>query len=122
MIRTMQQNIQPACRAQETILEAKVVAGNDPEAPIYLVILQNEIAQGEFDENEEVPIQLNDSEKTQSSNDWCTYQEWSSTLLKHQGQVYSLILGQCTQLLQDKMKQDTDWTAVSTLYDPLTLF
>ena len=73
MIRTAQQNIQAACWAQETILEAKVVAGNDPEAPMYLATLQNEIAQGKFDTNEEVPIQLNDSEKTQSSNDWHTY-------------------------------------------------
>jgi hypothetical protein len=40
----------------------------------------------------------------------------------HQGQVYSLILGQCTQLLQDKMKQDASWTTVSVSYDPLELY
>jgi hypothetical protein len=40
----------------------------------------------------------------------------------HQGQAYSLILGQCTQLLQDKMKQDTSWTTVSTSYNPLELY
>ncbi len=40
----------------------------------------------------------------------------------HQGQAYSLILGQCTQLLQDKMKQDASWTMVSTSYDPLMLY
>jgi hypothetical protein len=33
-----------------------------------------------------------------------------------------MIQGQCTQLLQDKMKQDTEWTNVSTSYDPLTLY
>jgi hypothetical protein len=33
-----------------------------------------------------------------------------------------LIQGQCTQLLQDKMKQDTEWAVVSTSYDPLTLY
>jgi hypothetical protein len=33
-----------------------------------------------------------------------------------------LIQGQCTQLLQDKMKQDTDWAVVSTSYDPLMLY
>jgi hypothetical protein len=32
-----------------------------------------------------------------------------------------LIQGQFTQLLQDKMKQDTDWAVVSTSYDPFTL-
>jgi hypothetical protein len=40
----------------------------------------------------------------------------------HQGQAYSLILGQCTQLLQDKMKQDASWTTVSASYDPLKLY
>ncbi len=40
----------------------------------------------------------------------------------HQGQAYSLILGQCTQLLQDKMKQDASWTTVSASYNPLELY
>jgi hypothetical protein len=40
----------------------------------------------------------------------------------HQGQGHSLILGQCTQLLQDKMKQDASWTTVSTSYNPLKLY
>jgi hypothetical protein len=43
-------------------------------------------------------------------------------MIKHRGQAFSLIQGQCTQLLQDKMKQDTDWAVVSTSYDPLTLY
>jgi hypothetical protein len=33
-----------------------------------------------------------------------------------------LILGLCTQLLQDKIKQDTDWNMVSISYNPLTLY
>jgi hypothetical protein len=40
----------------------------------------------------------------------------------HQGQAYFLILGQCTQLLQDKMKQDASWTTVSASYNPLELY
>ena len=36
--------------------------------------------------------------------------------------MYSLILGQCTQLLQDKMKQDASWTTVSASYNPLELY
>ena len=31
-------------------------------------------------------------------------------------------MGQCTQLLQDKMKQDVDWEAISTSYNPLLLY
>ena len=85
-------------------------------------MLENAIAQGEYEENVDVSIVMTDSEKTQSSNEWRTYIERNSQLTKHRGQGLSLILGQCTQLLQDHMKQDTEWNVVRTLYDPLTLY
>jgi hypothetical protein len=50
------------------------------------------------------------------------YQERNAQLIKNHGQTFSLILGQCMQLLQDKMKQDVDWEPVSTLYNPLRLY
>jgi hypothetical protein len=123
VLRNGQLNIQTARRAAETMLEATVYTGVDARAPMELAILQNEIAQGELEINEPIPIQLTDSEKTQNSNDWRTYQERNASLAKHRGQTYSLILGQCcSQLLKDRMKQDTDWTMVPVSYDPLTLY
>lgn len=86
-----------------------------------LAILKNEIAQADFEAGEEIPIELTDSEKTQYSNAWRTYRERNAQLIKHRGQAFSLTLGQCTQLLQDRMKQDTDWDTVSTSYEPLQL-
>jgi ribosomal protein L15 len=70
IIRNGQLNIQQARQAQETILKAAVQAGTDMDAPMRLVILQNEIAQGKFSASIEVPVVLTDSEKTQFSNDW----------------------------------------------------
>jgi hypothetical protein len=122
MIRTRQMNIQRARKAQETILDAEVLAGIDMEAPMKLALLQNDISQGGFSANIEFPIVLNDSQKTQFSNEWRTYRERNANMIKHRGQAFSLIQGQCTQLLQDKMKQDTDWSIVSTSYEPLTLY
>jgi hypothetical protein len=122
MIRNGQLNIQQARQAQETIHKAAVQAGTDMDAPVKLAILQNEIAQGEFASSIEVPVVLTDSEKTQFSNDWCTFRERNTNLIKHRGQAFSLIQCQCTQLLQDKMKQDTDWNTMSISYDPLTLY
>jgi hypothetical protein len=87
-----------------------------------LEILQNEIAQGDFSSRNEVAMELNDSEKTQFSNEWRTFREHSTNLIKHRGQAFLLIQDQCTQLLQDKIKQDMDWTNVSTSHDPLTLY
>jgi hypothetical protein len=122
MIRNGQMNIQRAQKAQETILEAAVQRGLDMEAPMKLALLQNEIAQEEFSANVEVPIVLNDSHKTQFSNELRTYRERNINLIKHRGQSFSLIQGQCTQLLQDKMKQNTDWAVESISYEPLTIY
>jgi hypothetical protein len=55
------------------------------------------------------------------SNSWRTYRERTDCLVKSQGKVYSLVLGQCTTVLLVKMKQDSDWQVVSDSYDPLTL-
>jgi hypothetical protein len=103
-------------------LQAVVVAAVDPNASMELVVLQNEIAFGDLEVNEPVPIQLTDSEHTQNSNAWQTYRERNASLAKHRGQTYSLILGQRSQLLKDKMKQDINWGTVSVSYDPLTLY
>jgi hypothetical protein len=113
MIRNGQLNIQQARQAQETIIKAAVQAGTYTDAPVKLAILQNEIFQGEFSASIEVPVVLTDYEKTQFSNDWRTFRERITNLIKHLGQTFSLIQGQCTQLLQEKMKQDTDWNTVS---------
>jgi hypothetical protein len=99
-----------------------VQAGLDMESPMKLALLQNGIAQGGFSANVEVPIVLYDSQKTQFSNEWRTYRERNANMIKHRGHAFSLIQVQCTQLLQDKMKQDMDWAVVSTSYDPLTLY
>jgi hypothetical protein len=122
MIRNVQAKLSVAREQQCILLEAAVAAQQDADAPMKLAILENEITQAEFKASVDVPIELTDSEKTQHSNKWRTYQERNAQLIKNHGQAFSLILGQCTQLLQDKMKQDADWEAVSTSYNPLQLY
>lgn len=46
-----------------------------------------------------------DSEKTMYGNVWRNYWEQNNHLGNHRGQAYSLILRQCTQLIQDIIKQ-----------------
>jgi hypothetical protein len=122
MVHAGQVNLQTVHHAQEAILMKAVDEKKDPEAPIKLAVLQNEIAQAQFEIQQEIPIELTDSEKTQYSNAWCTYCKRNLSLIKNRGQVFSLIMGQCTQLLQDRMKQDTDWMTTSTSNDPLMLY
>jgi hypothetical protein len=42
-------------------------------------------------------------------------------LVRSRGKVYFLVLGQCTTVLLNKMKQDAGWKAVSGSYNPLRL-
>jgi hypothetical protein len=122
MVRTGEENLQRARLSKRVILEAAAALGADPDAPMQLAILDNEIAEGNYKQNNEVPIEMSDSEKTQYSNDWRTYRERNALLTKHRGQAFSLILGQCTQLLQDRMKQGTDWNRASMSYNTLELY
>ena len=115
-------NIQTTRATQRTILEAELTADIYDTAPIKLAILENKISQGDYEANVDVPIIMNESENTQPRNKWRTYRERNSHLTKHRGQGFSLLIGQCTQLLQDKMNQDIEWNVVSTSYDPLTLY
>jgi hypothetical protein len=83
MIRKGQINIQRARKSQEVILEEAVTKGDNMEAPMKLAILNNEIAQREFSANIEVPIVLNYLQKTQFSNEWRTYRESYTNMIKH---------------------------------------
>ena len=96
-------------------------AGANPPAALICEQAQvtNTIAELEFNKAQPIPMSLMKQEETTHSGKMRTYQERMSQLEKHQGQAYSLILRQCTQLLQDKLKQDATWEEVSTSYDPL---
>jgi hypothetical protein len=84
MVRTGEENLQRARLSKRVILEAAAALGADPDAPMQLAILDNEIAEGNYKQNNEVPIEMSDSEKTQYSNDWRTYRE-RNVLLTKQG-------------------------------------
>ena len=75
MVQTREENLQRARLSKRALLEAAATLGADPDAPMQLVILDNEIAEGNYKQNNEVPIEMLDSEKTQYSNDWRTYRE-----------------------------------------------
>ena len=123
VVRTAQTNLQTARQQQLVVLQATLAGGGaDPDVPVRIATLENEIAFAALDAQEPVPMELTDEEKTQYSNAWRTYRERKARLEKNRGQAYSLILGQCTQLLQDRFHQDNDWNTVSASFDPLQLY
>ena len=70
----------------------------------------------------EVDMKLAEDEKIAHADAWRTHRETNESRKKRRGKFYSLLLGQCTQVLVNKMKQDVDWVAISELFDPILLF
>ena len=70
----------------------------------------------------EVPYNITDSKRLEFSNESNTHSYHVATLEKHCGNVYALIYGQCTQILQEKMKQAKNRTAESVSHKPLELY
>jgi hypothetical protein len=89
MVQTGEENLQRARLSKRVILEAAAALGADPDAPMQLAILDNEIAEGNYKHNNEVPIKMSDSEKMQYSNDWRTYQERNALLTKQGAGILS---------------------------------
>ena len=81
----------------------------------------DDIAKIEIELKVEVEMKLTDNERTAHSNAWRTHRELTRRLKTSRGRAYYLLLGQCTQVLVDKMKQDNNWVTISTLFNPSLL-
>jgi hypothetical protein len=109
--------------SSHTLLDAEIGCTPDNQKLVTeLATLNNAIALDNFEVAQDVPMELTNQEWLKYSNKCCNLSGRVATLETHQEQAYSLILAQCTQLLQDKMKQDAFWMSVSTSYDPLKLY
>ncbi len=110
-------------RAEKTAIETKLIS-----APTNCGLLKelhevdDQISKGDIELKDEVEMKLTNDEKTAHSNAWCSHRKPSNSLKKSRGKIYFLLLGQCTQVLVDKMKQDADWVKISGLFHPTLLF
>jgi hypothetical protein len=120
LVRRKQVNLMKALDVKLSTLQAKEVAGED--VALDIANLQNDIDDLEYESRQEVPHKLTMEEAAGYSNIAKTHSLRDATLEKHRGQVYTLIYGQCSQLLQDKLKQEKLWVTVSQSYKPLELY
>jgi len=75
----------------------------DDEALLKIARLKNEIAEIEFESQQEVPHKLTSEEASLYGNEMKTHSLRVATLEKHRGQAFALIVGQCTQLLGEEL-------------------
>jgi hypothetical protein len=105
LVRSQQAAMSTARLLRRTSLEVEItLAPGDCSLVMELAKLNQDITQADFEAPQDVPIELNDQEQIDYSNECQNHSRRISMLETHQGQAYSLILVQCTQLLQDKMK------------------
>jgi hypothetical protein len=83
--------------------------------------INDDTAKKEIKLKDEVKMKLTDNEKTAHSNERRTCREMINHLKTSRGKVYLLLLGQCTRVLINKMKQDNDWVTISTSFNPSLL-
>ena len=116
-VRSKQTRVRAALTAKLGQLQGAAV----PDV-VEIADVENQIDDITYQQGKDVPYNLTKEEELEFSNESKSHSYRVATLEKHCGQVYALIYGQCTQVLQDKMKQDKGWTAVSVSYDPLLLY
>ena len=79
------------------------------------------MAKANFDLLKEPEVFLTLDEKAEHSNVYRTHCEDKQRLITNRGKVYMLTIGQCTQALKDKLKEDSDWDKMSESYDSIGL-
>ena len=79
-LRVQEQQLAAARTIKQAALEASVVSDHD--APMALAMLDNEIDEAAFEATIDIPIKLNDEEKTAHSNAWRTHPEQKNRLIK----------------------------------------
>ncbi len=101
-------------RAEKTTIKDKIIRAPTNRGLLKeLHEVDDQIAKGDIKLKDEVEMKLTNNDKTTHSNAWHSHHESSNSLKKSRGKIYSLLLGQCTQVLVDKMKQDADWVKIS---------
>jgi hypothetical protein len=108
-----------------TALDAKLAqlqSASGIQDAVAIAKVKNQVKDVAYHQGQEVPYNLKDSEKLKYGNESKMHSQRVATLEKHCGNVYALIYKQCTQILQDKMKQDKNWATVSVSYKPLELY
>ena len=100
MVRDGQANLRASRELQRASLQTMMDAGNAPaDTPFKLAVVENEIAQGDFDAISPVSVVLTDAKKTANSNAWQSYrfkpsEAQGAGILANSWTVYSAITRQ----------------------------
>ncbi len=94
-------------KSEKMAIEAEIQVASSRTLLRELREVDDQIAKCNIELTDKVEMNLTKDEKISHSNAWRTHRETTESLKKSRGKVYSRLIGQCIQVLIDKMKQDT---------------
>ena len=120
--RNQQNALLTAHQAIANELQVQIAAAPNPALSLQLVQNNNMVAQLQHELTEDIPMKLEEEEKVEYDARVKSHQKKVEDLKNNRGKVYMLIMGQCTQRLQDKLKQELSWPTVdATPKSPIDL-
>ena len=107
MVRAQQDNMLIALNAKKTAITWSIACNpDDTNLPLELAKMDNEIIQLEYEKTQDVPVHLTEEEKGEFALCNKMYSKRVNNMTMNHELVFGLILRQCTQLCQDKLKLD----------------
>jgi hypothetical protein len=129
MIRAKQANNLAKAERRKARIEADISALPQPPDPNDLEDLEdklydieNDILQIVYEQGMDVTVPLDDAESVEYKRAEKAYGDRLNKHQLNQQKAFALIVGQCTQKLQEKMHNDPQWDTVNTSQKPLELY
>ena len=128
MVRANQRNKLGVLERKESRLKAKIAAlaptdvdGLD-ELEEQLVDTENEIRKTEYEIASQVEAPMTEEEKAEWRQSMKAYGDRCTKHVQNQQKAFAIIIGQCTQRLQDKLHDDAHWEQINKEQKPLELY
>jgi hypothetical protein len=128
MVRAMQNNILTSLCRKRTQLSNQLILiplteiEEIKKVKEKLAEVENSIIRAKYDINTEVEIPLNEEEKGEWRQSQKAYGDRCAKHISNQQKAYTIIIGQCTQRLQDELHDDSQWEAINRDQKPLELY
>jgi len=81
--------------------------------------VEDVLAKANFDLTEDLEVFLMMDKKAERSNIYRMHCKDKQRLISNHRKVYMLTIGQCTQALKDKLKEDAAWDTIAVCMIPL---
>jgi hypothetical protein len=126
MIRAQQNNVLGRLRRKEQRLRLQIPNTTDNQEldklEEELSEVEIKLLQTEYNIKADVELPLTDEEKGEWRQRQKAHGEQAQKHLLNQQKAFAIIIGQCTQRLQDKLHKDSQWDTINSNQKPLELY